>query len=264
MSKVSELNKLALKLTGENPYKKTIKESLDVIATFLAGEEIDSENIEDAIQKCTEYYSGGGEGFPPNWSEIGYSTTPQATINGFNYAKTIQQNWDGAITTMYSKYSDDSNLMFFPLVDTSNVTTLFKAFFNCANLQMVAKINTTRLNNMNQTFYNCTSIYSVPLFDTGEVTTLNACFSGCAKLVEVPQFDTSHLTTTGLKNTFYNCTSLSDTSLNNIMAMCINATGTGSSYKTLKSCGLTSDQATRCQSLSNYADFIAAGWTTGY
>ena len=46
MSKVSELNKLALKLTGENPYKKTIKESLDVIATFLAGEEIDSENIE--------------------------------------------------------------------------------------------------------------------------------------------------------------------------------------------------------------------------
>ena len=45
--------------------------------------------------------------------------------------------------------------------------------------------------------------------------------------------------------------------------MCANATSyTGT--KTLAYIGLTSEQATKCQSLSNYSAFTAAGWTTGY
>ena len=45
--------------------------------------------------------------------------------------------------------------------------------------------------------------------------------------------------------------------------MCINATAyTGT--KTLQIVGLSSAQATTCQGLSNYADFVEAGWTTGY
>ena len=45
--------------------------------------------------------------------------------------------------------------------------------------------------------------------------------------------------------------------------MCANATSyTGT--KTLAYIGLTSAQANKCKSLSNYSAFIAAGWTTGY
>lgn len=40
--------------------------------------------------------------------------------------------------------------------------------------------------------------------------------------------------------------------------------GMSNTSKTLKALNLTSSQATRCQSLSNYQDFINAGWTTGY
>ena len=36
------------------------------------------------------------------------------------------------------------------------------------------------------------------------------------------------------------------------------------SNKTLKYIGLTEEQATICQSLSNYQAFTNAGWTTGY
>lgn len=62
---------------------------------------------------------------------------------------------------------------------------------------------------------------------------------------------------------FSRCSSLSNESLNNILEMCINATSyTGT--KTLKQIGLTSSQATTCQSLSNWNDFVTAGWTTGY
>ena len=34
--------------------------------------------------------------------------------------------------------------------------------------------------------------------------------------------------------------------------------------KTLKYIGLTSAQANKCKTLSNYSAFTAAGWTTGY
>ena len=62
---------------------------------------------------------------------------------------------------------------------------------------------------------------------------------------------------------FSNCTSLSNESLNNVLAMCTNATSyTGT--KTLKYIGINATQATTCQSLSNWSAFVAAGWTTGY
>ena len=56
---------------------------------------------------------------------------------------------------------------------------------------------------------------------------------------------------------------LTDESLNNIMATMLTATayiGT----KTLSHTSLTSEQATKCTTLSNYSAFTAAGWTTGY
>lgn len=62
---------------------------------------------------------------------------------------------------------------------------------------------------------------------------------------------------------FYNCIKLSYESLNNILAMCANVT----SYtrtKTLQNVGLSSAQAAKCTTLSNYSAFTAAGWTTGY
>ena len=66
-----------------------------------------------------------------------------------------------------------------------------------------------------------------------------------------------------MNHMFDGCTSLSDESLNNILVICKNAVKI-TSNKTLKYIGLTKKQANICQSLSNYQDFINAGWTTGY
>ena len=62
---------------------------------------------------------------------------------------------------------------------------------------------------------------------------------------------------------FDNCTSLTDDSLNNILAMLTNATAY-TRTKTLKYIGLSKTQATTCTTLSNWAACEAAGWTTGY
>ena len=58
---------------------------------------------------------------------------------------------------------------------------------------------------------------------------------------------------------FYNCIKLSDDSLNNIMASLATVADTGTTNKTLAYIGLTSSQATKCTTLSNYSAFTAAG-----
>ena len=61
------------------------------------------------------------------------------------------------------------------------------------------------------------------------------------------------------------CSSLTNESLNNIMQTCINLTHLGSTQtKTLNKIGLSQNQATICETLSNWDAFIAAGWTSGY
>ena len=182
--------------------------------------------------------SGGGGGGGLDWSAIGYDSTPQAIIDGYNHALEIQNNFVPA-TSMWSKYANDRKLTFFPLVDTSISTS------------------------MSYMFSNCQGLISISLIDTKNVKNFERMFSGCYSLKDVPQFDTSNATV--FLNTFNLCYCLSDNSLNNILKMCINATSyTGS--KTFKILGFTSQDypVSRIEALPSYQAFLDAGWTIGY
>ena len=90
-------------------------------------------------------------------------------------------------------------------------------------------------------------------------------FNSCTGLTTVPQLSLVKATGgTSLQNMFSKCTSLSSTSLNNILASLATWGGSASNSKNLKYIGLTSAQATTCTGLSNWATLSAAGWTTGY
>lgn len=203
-------------------------------------------------------------GYPPDWSEIGYEDTPQSIIEGFNYAKEIQNNWDSSETNLRNKFSNDTNLMYMPIVDTSNVLNMTFMFNGCNILQNVPLFNTISVTNMTSMFAGCVILKNVPLFDTSNVTTMRNMFSNCTSLISVPQFNTDSMNAnTSFGGMFSYCNKLSNESLNNILAMCIGATSyTGT--KTLAYLGLSSSQATICQGLSNWASAQSAGWTTGY
>lgn len=242
----------------------TLVQLFTAIANAIRAKTGSSETIkaEDFPAEINSIPSGGG--YPPDWSEIGYEETPSSIIEAFNYAKEIQDNWDSSITSMNNKYMSDGILQIFPLVDTSNVTTMNHAF-NSSNLGSVALINTSNVTSMNNTFRSCKNLIEVPLLNTNKVINFTQCFAACSNLREVPVLDTSSVTTFSFANVFQSCPALSNESLNNILQMCINAVKvTSPSYRNLKAIGLTSEQATTCQSLSNYQAFIAAGWTTGY
>ncbi len=121
-------------------------------------------------------------------------------------------------------------------MDTSNLTILISMFYNLNDITILSLFNTENVTDIRMMCYNCTSLQTVPQFNTSKVTKM--------------------------QNAFNSCTSLSNESLNNIMAMCINSAVTAN--KTLQYIGLSSTQAETCQTLSNWDDFVTAGWSTGY
>lgn len=180
---------------------------------------------------------GGGSGL--DWSAIGYNETPQGIIDIYDYSKQIYDNWNNVSDLSY-KFQDNSDLIIFPLVDTSNATSMLSMF------------------------YNCTSITSIPLLDTSKVEQMRFMFNGATSLKTIPQFNTSSLTR--ISSAFTGVNKLTDESLDNILKMCININPNYTRAKTLSELGLTSSYypASRIQALPSYNDFIDAGWTIGY
>ena len=187
------------------------------------------------IQFINKSNSGGG--FPPDWTLIGYENTPDVLIEDFNYSKNIYDNWDSSQTNLNYKFQGDANLKYVPFIDTSNATSCAGTFNNCSNLLYVPKINTEKVTNMATMFNACSLLKNLPLLDTKNVTNMNNIVNWCANL--------------------------SNESLNNVLKMCINATQY-SQTKTLQAIGIKQNQISTIQGLSNYQDFLNAGWSDGY
>ena len=202
--------------------------------------QITNETIDEYADFVDSITSGGGGG-GLDWSAIGYSGTPQGIVDGYNYAKNIYDNWTPNVN-LRDKFNKDVELTIMPLVDTSIATTTYGMFNNCY------------------------ALITIPLLNTSNVETMRNMFSSCYALNYVPILDTSSLTgTSSMQSMFSNCWSLTNTSLDNILQMCINATSyTGT--KTLAKLGFTSSNypTSRIQALPHYQDFINAGWTIGY
>ena len=115
---------------------------------------------------------------------------------------------------------------------------------------------------LNSVYSNDLNLKYMPSIDTSNVTNFAYSFNGCENLITIPVLDTSKAM--WFTFAFVSCSALSNESLNNILAMCVGATSSYTSTKTLKQIGLSQTQATTCQTLSNWDAFVAAGWTTGY
>lgn len=166
------------------------------------------------------------------------------------------------VTGMLNMFLGCSSFTTMPLLDTSKVTDAQQMFYKCSSLTEVPLLNLSKATNVTAMFYNCVRLKTVPLFDLSSVTHVFSMFLGCSALEDVPEFNCPNVITA--ETMFQNCSSLTEQSLNNILGTCITMTKISSSSKTLKYIGLTSSQATTCESLSNYQAFLDAGWTTGY
>lgn len=236
-------------------------------------------DVDDYIQANVDVSSTPIKPILPNGIKFGSSPS---TSNNFDWLAEVDTTNITSCASMFTKCTGFTSV---PLFNTSNATHMGQMFNGCTNLETIPLFDTGNVTNMNGMFSSCSHLLSVPLFNTISVTDMNNMFNGCRALTEVPVFNTGSvtsmsgmfraciaLTTVPVLNTasvtnmnlmFRDSSNLSSESLNNILAMCINATSyTGT--KTLAEIGISSTQATTCQSLSNWNNFISAGWSSGY
>ena len=227
--------------------------------------------------------SGGGG---PDWTQIGYTGTPQSITNGFNYAKDIYDNWDSSSRNYYQLYKSDTNLLYFPSVPTNtwSMQEMFysnkyieyvgplqlcsdcRSMFNgCTNLRSVGPLQFPTSGSTIQAismFYGCTNLKSVQI--SGRITMAKEMFIACRNLEDVPVLNISYMSgTNNHQDMFGTCFSLTDTSLDNILQSCISATNI-SGNKTLAYMGINNTTyypASRIEALPHYQDFVNAGWT---
>ena len=270
----------------------TLKEKANEILSEKS-EKIKSGNIRKGVKIFDVTGTLNVNGYPPDWSEIGYQDVPEGLIDAFNYAKTIQENWDSSITSMIDTFRANKKLVFLPMIDTSNVTNMSGAFQNCTSLISVPLLDTSNVTNITNMFSNCSALKYIPKFNTSKVSTIDSAFTACSELKEIDldftyAFSTSNFamsvfngcaslesikfgdidninrSTDLLKFTgmFSSCSKLDDDTLNRILKLLpkLKPVNPG----TLSAFGVSQANATRCESLSNYQAFINAGWSTGY
>lgn len=162
-------------------------------------------------------------------------------------------------------FRDCTNLTAIPsFTGTTSAITQFDGFFqNCSSVVSFPTIDTSNATNFPEMFSTCTSMITAPTINTGKGTNFSRMFQDCAALTTVPEYNLSKAT--NLSYMFGGSYALNDTSLDNILKMCIGATSyTGT--KTLYELGFRQDRysAARIQALSSYNDFLNAGWIIGY
>jgi hypothetical protein len=263
-----------------NKLRTDISSAYSVVET--KGGTIPVDKNTNNLASAIESISGGSD---LDWSAIGYSKRPQSIDDGYNYAIEIMNNWD-ATSTMDNKFLRDYNLVFMPLVDVSQTSTLNNMFQYCTGLMQVADLDYSKATYLDYIFGGCNQLKSISNFNVNgriqysfdtcskletirgnlKPTNLRYAFNNCTNLKNIPVIDGSNISgSNALQNPFYGCTNLTDTSLDNILQMCISATKyTGT--KTLARLGFVVDNypVSRIQALPHYQDFINAGWTIGY
>lgn len=148
----------------------------------------------ELIDEYGDFVDSIPQGGGIDWNEIGYSTEPDVFSDAFDYAKNIYDNWDSTETTCRGKYSNDLDLVFMPLVDTSNSESFRNTFNNCQRLIYVPQLDTSSCTNFQYMFYNCIGITTIPQLDTSNSTTFQYMFYHCTSITTIPQLDASKCT----------------------------------------------------------------------
>lgn len=209
---------------------------------------------------------GGGEWYEPNVASIPASAAkiPTAIIKEIP-AITLPA---GNNINLNEAFGNCQQLISVSLFDTSRSSSMNSMFYNCRKLPTIPAFDTSNVTQMSNMFQSCSVLKSVPTLNTSKCGYFTNMFYSCPLLEDVGVFDFSAVTVSnGLNNMFSGCFSLTDNSVNNILASCITATNyTGE--KTLARLGFGNMYdyypASRIQALSNYQDFVAAGWSIGY
>ena len=129
----------------------------------------------------------------------------------------------GDITDFSNAWRGRSDIISFPLLDTSGATDMGRktgtresdgAWRDCVNMPTFPLIDTSSVQFMRGTWRGCSSLTSFPLIDTSSVIDMGEAWMDCSALESFPLIDTSSVVTLGetwgnmFNGAWKNCTSL--------------------------------------------------------
>lgn len=176
MSVAEKLNKL-------NNIKEDIKAALEYKGL----------TVTDEFDTYAEQIRGLGDEIYDNpFRDIGYMRGEEVPFinRELDKAKAVIEAWDPNSTTLAG-----TNIMFYPVVDTSKVTSMASAFSGMTSLYSVGLLDTRKVTTMNKMFSGCTNLVTIPAFDVKEVTDMSYMFQNCTSLQSIPALDSIRVTT---------------------------------------------------------------------
>lgn len=252
-------NNIDVNIVPEN-IKKDV-EILGVVGAYDSKPKLQNKIItENGKYTADEGFDGLGEVIvETNGVDINNYYALTSTGGGINsYIKQIPVIDISQKTSAAKMFSGCRNLENVPLLDTSKVTDMTEMFAYCYMLKNIPSLNTSKVTNMSYMFRS-SGIEEIPILNTENLINASYMFYQ-SDLKNIPILNFSKVTS--MPNCFNSCPKLSDEGLNNILKICISAINVKT--KTLKAVGLSKIQATTCQTLSNYQEFLNSGWITGY
>lgn len=174
---------------------------------------------------------------------------------------TSLNNWDGSnVTNMLGMFTNCVGLSSVSNIIIGSEADVAWMFEGCYNLRSVSNlaIGATNLRSM---FSGCSNLVTAPDFNASNVIGMYSMFDNCTNLQNVQEYDVSNLRS--LERTFANCNKLSDSSIQNIINMCLNSNV--SVYKNLMTSNYSSPfsgtNITNTRYQNRWTELSEAGWT---
>lgn len=150
------------------------------------------------LNKLKNEKGGGGGGQvdePYSWSYLGYNSKVDDALDPFQDSLELLQTWNSSTTNADAFFRENTNIVYLPNLNMSNVTSARNFVRQCTNLKGIAPITTPNLTDVYCFAFLDTKLEHVELFDTSKVLNFQYMFSGCSNLTEIPLFDTSSAAT---------------------------------------------------------------------
>ncbi len=158
----------------------------------------------------------------------------------------LAESTEQARTTSYvSKWSDETSLTSFPLIDVSAGTNFSSAWRGCSSLTSFPLINISAGTNFFNAWRGCSNLTSFPLIDTRAGTNFSFAWYFCSSLTSFPLIDTS--AGTNFSSAWYGCIGLTSFPLIDTIA------GTNFSNAWRDCIGLTSYQLINTSAVTNFS-----------
>ena len=176
----------------------------------------ENDTLTTLAEKVNDIPQGGSGGDGFDFSVIGYNQSisnqlNQSIQNDIEHSKTKYDEWNPSNTSAKNKFNGDTNLVYVPNIDTSNVIDMEGMFKGCSLLSYIPQLNTSKVTNMKSMFESCSNLKEIPLLNTSNVTNMEN-FLRNSSIEAIPLLDTSKVTT--LKNAFHTTKIKSIPSLN--------------------------------------------------